>query len=114
MTGFFALTLVSHHNNIIVHYYYYVLSDVIILREDRATPILGGQYEINCSVYNTSTTTFQWKKDGTILPIIREQLLSFSELHLSNAGRYTCFATIDATTYNSSIDLTLQSKAVHE
>ena len=82
------------------------LSVAIILSDDGTTPVLGKTYALNCSVYNTSMTIFQWKKDD-ILQNINKQL-SFSMLSLSDAGYYTCIMTRNGVTYNSSQEIILQ------
>ena len=79
----------------------------IILSDGGTTPVLGKSYVLNCSVYDTSMTTFQWKKDG-IPQSISEQLLSFPMLSLSDAGYYTCSMTRNGVTYNSSQEIFLQ------
>ena len=69
------------------------------LTNNGATPVLGGVYALNCS---TSMTNFQWKKDHDVLQNISEQLLSFPNLSLSDAGYYTCIVSRNGGMYNSS------------
>jgi hypothetical protein len=78
------------------------------LTDNGATPVLGETYALNCSVYSTSMTVFQWKKDD-VLQNVSKQLLSFPKLSLSDAGYYTCIVTRNGVTYNSSQAIILQS-----
>lgn len=82
----------------------------IILSDGGATQDLGKTFELNCNVYDARTTKFQWMKDGALIPHATGQTFSLSELQLSDAGRYTCFATMNNVTYNSSTDIILPSK----
>ena len=84
----------------------------VILSDDGGTPVLGGTYELHCHLHNSSTTTFQWKKDGKNVPSDREQLLSFPKLKLSDAGRYTCIVTVSGVQYNTSKDINVQSENI--
>ena len=88
--------------------------------------LLLGQnsYSIICGINGTenlnSTITYQWiKNNGTQTQIqvgADPKVLSFSPLSLSDAGRYTCQATVSSPYLNNDIirtdsqDVTLQSE----
>ena len=73
-----------------------------------ATPTAGQSYTLTCSASGASVTTYQWRKDGTVLSETRPTL-SFTPLRLSDAGRYTCEVTADGILLSNSRDITLQS-----
>ena len=85
------------------------------------TPVLGQSgYSLTCGVTGTGnlspSITYQWTKiDGTQTTQV-EAVLSFSPLRLSDAGQYTCQATVTSPYLNSGItmtdthDVTLQSE----
>ena len=61
--------------------------------------MLGQSYSLTCGVTVTGaanlTITYQWtKNNGTQTQVGTDRVLSFSPLRLSDAGRYTCQATV--------------------
>ena len=83
------------------------------------TPILGQSYSLTCGVTGVenlnSSITYQWtNNNGTQMGT--DRVLSFSPLRLSDAGRYTCQATIsspyliDDITMMDTHDVRIQSK----
>ena len=65
-------------------------------------PILGGNYNVTCNVHVIDNlcplTSYWWTKDnGTLTQLeaeIKSNTLSLSPLRLSDAGLYTCLATV--------------------
>ena len=74
------------------------------------TPTVGQSYNLNCSTPGTSVMTFHWIVNGEILHGQTREVLSFSPLRLSDAGKYTCNVTVNSMIYSSSKTITLQSK----
>ena len=77
--------------------------------------VLGQSYSLICGVTVTGTEnssiTYQWTKDnGT--QVGTDRVLSFSPLRLSDAGRYTCQATVSPCNIiqMDTQDITLQSE----
>ena len=77
-------------------------------------------YSLICGVTVTGadtgnpSITYQWtKNNGTQTQVGADRVLSFSPLRLSDAGRYTCQATVSSpcsTTQMDTQDITLQSE----
>ena len=79
-------------------------------------------YSLTCGVNGAenlnSSITYQWIKNNGIPTILvgTNEVLSFSSLRLSDAGRYTCQATVSSPYLNNDITMTniqdvrLQSK----
>ena len=77
----------------------------------RDNPVLGVMYTLTCNVTGAAVTTYQWRKNGSILQGQTTEILSFSPLRLSDAGRYTCGITVmDSPILSSGTDIVLQSK----
>ena len=72
------------------------------------TQNLGQDYTLTCSVSGTSVTTYQWRKDGTVLSEVRPTL-SFSPLGLSDAGEYICEVIVYGTLLSTSRAIAPQS-----
>ena len=64
---------------------------------------------LTCSVSGASVTTYQWRKDGTVLSETGPTL-SFSSLRLSHAGQYTCEVAVYNWTFNAYQQISLSSK----
>ena len=64
-----------------------------------ATPTIGQNFTLTYSISGAEnhniTTTYHWKKDGTLLSDQIGPNLSFSPLRLSDVGQYTCDVTIN-------------------
>jgi hypothetical protein len=73
----------------------YSTVNVVITPSDAGTPIAGETYSLDCSVSGTSNpATYQWfDNNSTQLTNINQ--LQFSPLRASDAGMYTCRATIE-------------------
>ena len=75
-------------------------------------------YYLTCGVTTGTenpSITYQWTKDnGTQTQVGTDRVLSFSPLRLSDAGRYTCRATVTvgqcSSTGMDTQDITLQSE----
>ena len=74
-------------------------------------------YSLTCGVTVTGTAnpsiTYQWtKNNGTQTQVGADRVLSFSPLRLSDAGRYTCQATVGpcSITKMDTQDVILQSE----
>ena len=74
-----------------------------------AMPIAGESYSLTCNVSGVSVTTYQWRKDDTVFPHTG-QTLSFSSLRLSDAGHYTCNASVDGVMYSNGHNVTIEGK----
>ena len=64
-----------------------------------ATPIVGEVYSLTCTITGAegltgSTITYQWLKDGGVVSGQTVETLSFTFLTFSDAGGYTCEATV--------------------
>ena len=92
------------------------------------TSTLRQNYSLTCGVTGAEnlnpSTTYQWtKNNGTLTQIPNDEtnpeVLSFSSLRLSDAGRYTCQATVSSPYLNNDItmmgtqDVRLQSEFRH-
>ena len=82
---------------------------------------MGQSYSLTCGITGAEnlnpSTTYQWtKNNGTQTQIRADRVLSFSPLRLSDAGRYTCQATVSSPYLYNDItmmdtqDITFQSK----
>ena len=73
-------------------------------------PVLGQSYTLECNVSGASSSSYsyQWIKNNTILNEIGP-ILSFKQLRLSDSGKYTC-VVINGSSKNCSIDIMLQRK----
>ena len=65
-----------------------------------ATPTIGRNFTLTFSIsgvenHKIVTTTYRWKKDGTLLSDQLGPNLFFSPLRLSDVGQYTCNVTIN-------------------
>ena len=87
---------------------------------DVATPMAGSTYSLTCSVTGAerltgSTITYQWFKDGVMVSGQTMETFSFTPLSFSDAGGYSCQATIMSdllsgpitTTRSNSVNVTL-------
>ena len=84
-------------------------------------PVVGQSYSLTCTVTGAEnlspSITYQWtKNNGAQTQIGADRVLSFSSLRLSDAGQYTCQATVSSSYLNNDItimdthDVRLQSK----
>ena len=89
-----------------------------------ATPMAGSMYSLNCTVTGNemltgSTITYQWFKDGVMVSGQTMETFSFTPLSFSDAGRYTCQATVMSSLLSgpisntNSVDVTLTCELVH-
>ena len=82
---------------------------VTVVASGDGTPTAGQSYTLTCSVSGASVTTYQWRKNGTMISETGPTL-SFSPLRLSDAGGYTCEVTVDSMTYAASMNITIPSE----
>ena len=75
-----------------------------------ATPTAGQIYTLTCSISGASVTTYQWRKDGSVIQGETTEVISFSTLRLSHAGRYTCEVNVEGNMFSNTRAITLQSK----
>jgi hypothetical protein len=79
----------------------------IIVRVDDGTvsPMVGSVYSLTCTIAGTerlmitgSNVTYQWFKDGAMLPgqAMDPETLSFSSLTISDAGSYSCVIVLSS------------------
>ena len=70
------------------------------------TPLMVGQTgnTLTCDVSGAErlnpTITYQWTRNGESVPDIRSNTFNFSPLELSQAGEYTCSATVSSNLLN--------------
>ena len=90
------------------------------------TPLMVGQtgYTLTCDVSGADnlspTITYQWARDGETVPDSNSRTLGLSPIQLSNAGNYSCRATISSALLNNDItttsdnnqNLTIQSESI--
>ena len=72
---------------------------VSVMDSPAQIPVAGSTYSLNCTVtgverLNGSNITYQWFKNGTAVSDQTVETLSFTPLSSSDAGRYTCQATV--------------------
>ena len=75
-----------------------------------ATPTAGQSYTLTCSVTGASVTTYQWRKDGSVIQGETTETLSFFPLRLSHAGQYTCGLNVEENMFSNASAITLQGK----
>ena len=86
------------------------LVDVQISDGYEATPTAGESYSLNCSTSGAKGFTFQWRRRTSIVePSSPSAMLSFSPLRLSDAGQYTCEATLGSRIFTDNFDVIAQS-----
>ena len=84
---------------------------IAVAVSDDGTPTVGQSYSLTCSVSGASVTTYQWRKDGSVLQGETTEIrLSFSPLRLSDAGQYTCEVTVNSMTLTDDVDVVIMSK----
>ena len=76
------------------------------------TRIAGYSYFLNCSAPGASVTTYQWRKDGSVIQDETTDMLSFSPLRLSDAGQYTCEVAVNSMTLTDDVDISIEGKSV--
>jgi hypothetical protein len=66
-----------------------------------ATPMVGSMYSLTCNITGAerladhdAMVTYQWFKNGAVVSRQTMATLSFSPLTPSDAGNYTCRATV--------------------
>ena len=73
------------------------------------TPLMvGNDYTLICDVAGADNLspmiTYQWTRDGEMVPDINSMTLGLSPLQLSQAGEYTCCASVGSTLLNGNIE----------
>ena len=79
-----------------------------------ATPIVGSMYSLTCAVTGAerltdAMVTYTWSKNSTLLSGQTMATLSFSSLTFSDAGSYTCQATVTSSLLSGPISHTSAS-----
>ena len=74
----------------------YPYPDSVSVVSSAATPMVGSMFSLTCTVtlaegLTDAMVTYQWLKNGTA---VSDATLSFSPLTFSDAGSYTCQATV--------------------
>ena len=82
-----------------------------------ATPTAGSVYFLTCIVTGAerltdAMVTYQWLKDGNIISDQRMRNLSFSSLAISDAGSYTCQATVTSNLLSAPITINHSTEIV--
>ena len=74
---------------------------IIIVSTDTSVniPVAGSAYSLNCTVSGAeklidSNITYQWFKDGEVVPGETTETLTSTLLSLSDAGEYFCLAYV--------------------
>lgn len=79
------------------------------------TPTVGQSYTLTCTLSGVENmlqdSIYQWKKNGVIIDHI-EQILSFSSLTLSDAGKYSCTVTVNTIEYSATKNVSLQGRLI--
>ena len=83
---------------------------VTVVVSGDGTPTAGQSYTLTCSVSGASVTTYQWRKDGSVIQGETTEMLSFSPLRLSDAGQYTCEVTVNSMTLTDDKNVVIMSK----
>ena len=86
---------------------------VIITPSAIGTPVAGETYSLDCSVSGASNpANYQWfDNNGTQLANISQ--LQFSPLRVSDAGMYTCQATVGDLMLKGSTTVNINCKCCH-
>lgn len=92
-----------------------IILDIIVPRDfiqihANGSLAIGQAYTLTCSVLEGNITTYQWRKDNSILTTERGPSLSFAALELTDVGIYTCEVTVDDILYRSDKTVTISSK----
>jgi hypothetical protein len=95
-----------------------LIVDTVITPTSVDTPTAGQAYSLNCSLTGIIDTmvTYQWFKgsasNGTQLTNTNQQL-QFSSLRASDAGLYTCRATVNSVQIEETATVTISRKYIN-
>ena len=85
--------------------------------ETRIAAQLGSHTVLQCEASGQPSPTVTWVKDGEVFPstsLRHRQLhggsIEFSNIHLEDAGSYTCTASNDAGNKSRTIELNVQGR----
>ena len=86
-----------------------------------STPMVGSMYSLNCTVTGAerlidagAMVTYRWLKNGAVISGQTMATLSFSSLTFSDAGSYTCQATVTSSLLSVPITTPMSnSESVH-
>ena len=90
------------------------------------TPMAGSMLTLTCSVSGAEiisdlTTTYQWSRNGMMVPDQAQESWMFNSLSYSDAGQYLCAVDVSSSLLSSSINVasdafnvTLTCKSHHE
>ena len=87
----------------------------VIVASDSA--MVGSMYSLTCTITGAerltdAVVTYQWRKNGTVVSDQQMATLSFSSLIISDAGNYTCQATVTSILLSNPIINTSSSSVV--
>ena len=90
----------------------------VILASPAQNPVAGSMYSLTCTVTGAerltgSTITYKWFKDGAVVSNQTMHTLSFPSLSFSDAGDYTCQATVMSSLLSGSISTSNSNSVVH-
>ena len=85
-----------------------ILESLQIIRS-QSTPTLGQNYSLTCHVTHVTFASYQWRKSRDNVKS-DSSILFFSPLRLSDAGLYTCIATMGSRIVNNSETILSKSK----
>ena len=90
---------------------YCITVSVVITSSTAGTPTAGETYSLDCSVSGTSdpAATYQWF-DGNGTQLVNGSQLQFSPLRASDAGTYTCQATLEGVVVEGNATVNLNCK----
>lgn len=92
-----------------------ITDPVVQITDDGKGPLTGKNYTLMCNVMGNInlTYTYQWRRNGALLPQIGPILL-FSSLQLFDAGQYMCETIGDINAMSDIFNVTLQGKQYHK
>ena len=102
------IPMLSHTSQQIFYYLHACYTAFVEISEDRYYPAVGENYTLSCSLSGINVTSFRWIKNGTSM-ITYGQILSFSQLNLSDAGQYICKVMESRKPWNNSTNIVFKS-----
>lgn len=96
----------------VFHTVFCITDPVVQISDGGRDPMTGKNYTLMCNVMGNInlTYTYQWRRNGALLPQMGPILL-FSSLQLSDAGRYMCETIGDINVMSDIFNVTLQGKS---
>ena len=87
--------------------YLSIVVPAVMVTDCGISSVVGQNYTLTCSVSGIAFTSYQWRKDGSMIPDEARPTLSFSPLRLSDAGQYSCG---NGTLFSNNVTVTTQSE----